>query len=168
MPSSGQHRGPYGRDLQRLLNWLGSGPPVSRLKLSDLSEFVASLQADHLAPASISRAIVTTRMFFKYLQLEGVVQDNPAELLGSQKNVGTHPQSNHAGSHQSLPGCPRTLRYLLATRPMPAGTVVRHRLPCSRSLRPATSQRSFAGRLLYGRREGLQTKNGPHGCGPSA
>ena len=75
----------YGRDLQRLLNWLGSGPPVSRLKLSDLSEFVASLQADHLDPASISRAIVTTRMFFKYLQLEGVVQDNPAELLGSQK-----------------------------------------------------------------------------------
>ncbi len=74
----------YGRDLRRLLNWIGSTPAV-RLKLSDLSEFVASLQAEQLAPASISRAIVATRMFYKYLQLEGVVQDNPAELLGSQK-----------------------------------------------------------------------------------
>lgn len=74
----------YGRDLRRLLSWMGS-TPANRIKLSDLSEFVALLQADKLAPASISRAIVTTRMFFKYLQLEGVVQDNPAELLGSQK-----------------------------------------------------------------------------------
>jgi len=74
----------YGRDLRRLIQWLGPTPP-QRLKLSDLSEFVAALQADQLAPASISRAIVATRMFFKYLQLEGVVQDNPAELLGSQK-----------------------------------------------------------------------------------
>jgi integrase/recombinase XerD len=74
----------YGRDLRRLLTWMGT-TPANRVKLADLSEFVALLQADKLAPASISRAIVTTRMFFKYLQLEGVVQDNPAELLGSQK-----------------------------------------------------------------------------------
>lgn len=74
----------YGRDLRRLLTWMGA-TPANRIKLTDLSEFVALLQADKLAPASISRAIVTTRMFFKYLQLEGIVQDNPAELLGSQK-----------------------------------------------------------------------------------
>lgn len=74
----------YGRDLRRLLTWMGS-TPANRVKLTDLSEFVGTLQADQLAPASISRAIVTTRMFFKYLQLEGIVQDNPAELLGSQK-----------------------------------------------------------------------------------
>lgn len=74
----------YGRDLRRLVGWMGATPP-QRLRLSDLSEFVASLQGERLAPASISRAIVATRMFFKYLQLEGVVQDNPAELLGTQK-----------------------------------------------------------------------------------
>lgn len=74
----------YGRDLRRLVTWMGA-TQAHRLKLSDLSEFVAWLQAEQLAPASISRAIVATRMFFKYLQLEGVVQDNPAELLGSQK-----------------------------------------------------------------------------------
>ena len=74
----------YGRDLRRLMTWKGA-TPAQRLKLADLSEFVAWLQAERLAPASISRAIVATRMFFKYLQLEGVVQDNPAELLGTQK-----------------------------------------------------------------------------------
>ncbi|MCA9132856.1 MAG: site-specific tyrosine recombinase XerD [Planctomycetales bacterium] len=74
----------YGRDLRRLMSWLGDRP-LNRLRLGDLSDFVAGLQGDGLAPASISRAIVATRMFFKYLQLEGVVQDNPSELLETQK-----------------------------------------------------------------------------------
>lgn len=74
----------YGRDLKRLLNWLGNSS-LMRLKLSDMSQFVASLQKEKLAPSSISRTIVATRMFFKYLQLEGVVRDNPTELLGTQK-----------------------------------------------------------------------------------
>ena len=74
----------YGRDLKRMMLWLGSRP-INRLSLAELTDFVASLQQEKLAPASISRAIVTIRMFFKYLQLEGIVQDNPAELLASQK-----------------------------------------------------------------------------------
>ena len=74
----------YGRDLNKLIAWLGK-KPINHLRLSDLSEFVASLQAEELAPTSISRGIVAIRMFFKYLQLEGVVQDNPSELLPSQK-----------------------------------------------------------------------------------
>jgi integrase/recombinase XerD len=74
----------YGRDLKKLLDWL-AGKPVNRLKLADLTEFVASLQSHKLAASSISRAIVTTRMFFKYLQLEGIVKDNPSELLATQR-----------------------------------------------------------------------------------
>lgn len=74
----------YGRDLKRLLAWLGDAS-LAQLKLADLSEFVASLQRETLAPSSISRTIVATRMFFKYLQLEGIIRDNPTELLGSQK-----------------------------------------------------------------------------------
>lgn len=74
----------YGRDLKRLLTWLGTAP-VTRMKLADLSDYIASLQKETLAASSISRAIVSTRMFFKYLQLEGVIRDNPTELLGTQK-----------------------------------------------------------------------------------
>ncbi len=74
----------YGRDLKKLLNWLGTRP-VNKMTLADLSHFIASLQKDKLAASSISRAIVSTRMFFKYLQLESVIQDNPTELLATQK-----------------------------------------------------------------------------------
>ncbi|MCA9193670.1 MAG: site-specific tyrosine recombinase XerD [Planctomycetales bacterium] len=74
----------YSRDLRRLLSWMGQRT-VNHIRLSDLGDFIESLKSEKLAPTSISRAIVSTRMFFKYLQLEGVVQDNPSELIETQK-----------------------------------------------------------------------------------
>jgi integrase/recombinase XerD len=46
---------------------------------------MAWLQGKKLAPPSVARHIVAVKLFFRYLQLEGVVRDNPAELLGTQK-----------------------------------------------------------------------------------
>lgn len=74
----------YRRDLQRFLPWVGGRSPRS-LTLGDLSDYVARLHDQGLAPTSISRHIVAIRTFFKYLQLEGIVTENPAELLGTQK-----------------------------------------------------------------------------------
>ena len=74
----------YRRDIQRFHRWL-AGRSLTRLRLADLSDFVAWLHTHGLAPASIARHIVTLRMYGRYLQLEGVIQDNLAELLGSQK-----------------------------------------------------------------------------------
>jgi len=74
----------YQRDIRRFRHWL-SGRPLLGLKIADLSDFVAWLHGLSLAPASIARHIVALRMFFRYLQLEGVLRDNLAELLGSQK-----------------------------------------------------------------------------------
>jgi integrase/recombinase XerD len=73
----------YGRDLRRLQQW-AAGAALNKLKLADLSEFIGWLQRQKLAATSISRIIVATRIFFKYLQLEGVIQDNPSELLHTQ------------------------------------------------------------------------------------
>ncbi len=73
----------YGRDLRRLQKW-AAGKALAKLQLSDLSEFIASLQQEKLAATSISRAIVATRIFYKYLQLESVIRDNPSELLQTQ------------------------------------------------------------------------------------
>ena len=64
--------------------WANGRTPAS-LEISDLSDYVASLHTEKLAAASIARNIVALRMYFRYLQLEGVLQDNKAELLGSQK-----------------------------------------------------------------------------------
>jgi integrase/recombinase XerD len=76
----------YHRDLQRFQKWLrASNKAIPALNIRDLSDFVGWLHELKLAPASIARNIVAMRMFFRYLQLENILRDNLAELLGSQK-----------------------------------------------------------------------------------
>ncbi len=95
----------YRRDLVHFFEWLaekggqspffqstlravpakGDCPPFSALSIRDLADYVGWLHARELAPASIARHIVSLKVFFRYLQLEGVMADNLAELLGSQK-----------------------------------------------------------------------------------
>ncbi|MEM7478766.1 MAG: tyrosine recombinase, partial [Planctomycetota bacterium] len=67
-------------------------------QLAELSKFVGHLQTQQLAASSVSRTIVATRMFFKYLQLEGALEDNPSELLSTQKTWERIPKaiSQHA------------------------------------------------------------------------
>ena len=74
----------YRRDLQRFETWRGNRP-ITGLKISQLSDYVGWLSDQNLASSSIARHLVTLKMFFKYLQLEGVLRENLAELLGSQK-----------------------------------------------------------------------------------
>ena len=74
----------YGRDIKRFSQWLADRS-IPKLTVSQLSDYVAWLSQFKLAPSSIARNIVAVKMFFKYLQLEGILVDNHAELLGSQK-----------------------------------------------------------------------------------
>ena len=74
----------YRRDLQRFFQWLGDRP-IQGLQIADLGDYAGWLAQQQLAPASIARHLVSLRVFFRYLQLEGVLQENLAELLGSQK-----------------------------------------------------------------------------------
>lgn len=74
----------YSRDLKRFQTWL-AGRTITALTIRDLADFVGWLHEQTLAPSTIARHIVALRMFFRYLQLEGVLTENLAELLGSQK-----------------------------------------------------------------------------------
>ena len=74
----------YRRDLTRFFEWL-AGRTIRELSIRDLADYMGWLNQKQLAPASIARHIVSLKVFFRYLQLEGVLQDNLAELLGSQK-----------------------------------------------------------------------------------
>ena len=74
----------YRRDLARFSEWLAGRSPA-KLSVRDLSDYMAWLQTKKLAPPSVARHMVAVKLFFRYLQLEGVVRDNPAELLGTQK-----------------------------------------------------------------------------------
>ncbi|TWU59139.1 Tyrosine recombinase XerD [Rubripirellula tenax] len=74
----------YGRDMTRFVTWVGDRR-LGGLTVGDLTDYMGQLRTFDLAPASIARNLVAVRTFFKFLQLEGVVQDNPAELLATQK-----------------------------------------------------------------------------------
>ncbi len=74
----------YRRDLRRFYAWL-SGRRVPNLTISDLSEYPAWLSDAGLAPTSVARHVVSLKVFFRYLQLEGVLVDNQASLLVARK-----------------------------------------------------------------------------------
>jgi integrase/recombinase XerD len=74
----------YHRDLRRFYTWL-AGRRVAQLSIQELADYAGWLHQRKLAPSSIARHLASLRIFFRYLQLEGLLRDNLAELLGSQK-----------------------------------------------------------------------------------
>lgn len=74
----------YGRDLRRFVVWL-RGRRIAGLTVAELAGYPAWLREQQLAPTSVSRHVVSLKVFFKYLQLEGALSDNQAALLASQK-----------------------------------------------------------------------------------
>jgi integrase/recombinase XerD len=74
----------YRRDLRRFFTWLGQRK-IPTLSIRELADYAGWLHQRELAPASLGRHIVSLKLFYRYLQLEGVLTDNPVELLGSQK-----------------------------------------------------------------------------------
>jgi integrase/recombinase XerD len=74
----------YRRDLRRFFAWLGERR-IPALSIRELADYAGWLHEQELAPASLGRHIVSLKLFFRYLQLEAVLTENPVELLGSQK-----------------------------------------------------------------------------------
>jgi integrase/recombinase XerD len=74
----------YRRDTARFFQWL-QGRTVTTLSIRELADYVAWLHEKKLNPTSIARHIASLKVFFRYLQLEGVLVESQAELLGSQK-----------------------------------------------------------------------------------
>ena len=74
----------YRRDLRRFFEWL-AGRSIPDLTIRDLADYTTWLHQQKFSPATLARHLVSLKVFFRYLQLEGVLQDNLAELLGSQK-----------------------------------------------------------------------------------
>ncbi len=62
--------------MQKFVDWVGK-KRLANLQIGDLSDFVATLHDQGLAPASVARNVVAVRTFFKYLQLEGIVARTP-------------------------------------------------------------------------------------------
>jgi integrase/recombinase XerD len=74
----------YQRDIASFYRWL-DGRRIHDLTVTHLSDYAGWLHDRKLAASSISRNIVSVKLFFRYLQLEGILRDNVVELLASQK-----------------------------------------------------------------------------------
>jgi len=70
----------YRRDLDGFAAWLSGRNPLT-VTIQDLGDFLGDLVRRGRARASIARQAATLRSFHAFLQLEGVVADNPAERL---------------------------------------------------------------------------------------
>jgi integrase/recombinase XerD len=74
----------YRRDLARFFQWL-AGRGLATLTTSDLADYPAWLTDQGLASTSVARHVVSLKSFFRYLVLEGVLNENQAALVASQK-----------------------------------------------------------------------------------
>ena len=97
----------YRRDLERFMKWLG-GRAVAQLSIQELADYANWLHQRELAPASIARHLVSLKLFCRYLQLEGLLRENLAELLGSQKLWERIPKVLSPGKVDELLSAPRS------------------------------------------------------------
>jgi integrase/recombinase XerC len=74
----------YRIDLIEFAAFLGSGA-LENVAYPDLRRFLALLKARQLKPRTLARKLSSLRSFFKYLQREKIVKDNPAALLVTPK-----------------------------------------------------------------------------------
>ncbi|TWU24629.1 site-specific tyrosine recombinase XerD [Bythopirellula polymerisocia] len=96
----------YRRDLARFFSWLGSRR-LQSLSVNDLAEYPAWLGEKQLSPKSITRHVASLKVFFRFVQLEGALTDNQAELLGTQKLWQKVPQVLSVSQVESLLSAPR-------------------------------------------------------------
>lgn len=81
----------YLADLESFQKFLGK-TPVEKVDYMHLRRFLAHLRSLELKPRSLARKLSSLRSFFKFLQREGVIKDNPAVLLMSPKLDKTLPK----------------------------------------------------------------------------
>ena len=80
----------YLRDLQKLLVYLqGAGIDVSEVTLDDLRHFVAGLHDIGIGPRSQCRIISGIRSFYRFMTLDGRMENDPTQLLESPQ-LGDH------------------------------------------------------------------------------
>lgn len=77
----------YHRDLTRFFEWNRTQGLVSarQIDLQYLTEYLKHLHDQHLAASTIARHLVSIKMFFRFLVLEGVLVESSVELLSSPK-----------------------------------------------------------------------------------
>lgn len=76
----------YMRDLEKLLSYLQEEKiPVLDVKTANLEAFSATIADIGISPRTQARILSGVRAFYRYLVLDGFIEDDPTELLESPK-----------------------------------------------------------------------------------
>lgn len=81
----------YGLDLKEFLAFMGE-TPIPEIKYLHLRKFLAALREKDYRPRTTARKLSCLRSFFKFLQREGLIKDNPAVLMLTPKLDKTLPK----------------------------------------------------------------------------
>jgi len=77
----------YGRDLTRFCEWYAQHGPSTfhELTVGLFTSYLQELSESGLATSSMARHLVSVKMLFRYLMLEGLVAESVVELINSPK-----------------------------------------------------------------------------------
>ena len=80
----------YKNDIEKLMGFMRSeGLRAEDVRLEHLQTFAASLHDIGVSPRSQCRILSGIRTFFRFLQIDGYIKDDPSELLESPR-LGSH------------------------------------------------------------------------------
>lgn len=83
---SANTRDAYEHDVERFAEWCESeGRDVLTTDLALLHQYTEALYATDAAASSIARMLCGVRSFFRFLQLDGMIEQDPSELLESPR-----------------------------------------------------------------------------------
>lgn len=83
---SSNTRDAYEHDVERFAEWCESeGRDVLTTDLALLHQYTEALYATDAAASSIARMLCGVRSFFRFLQLDGMIEQDPSELLESPR-----------------------------------------------------------------------------------
>lgn len=82
----------YSTDLHQFCNWCSqTGILISTATQKDLESYLMEA-GKHKTPRSVARVVSSLKQFYKYLNMEEIIQENPAELLEIPKLEKYFPQ----------------------------------------------------------------------------
>ena len=95
----------YRADLERLARSLGNRP-LEGTREEDLIRALRQMRLAGNSPRSAARWVAAVRGFFTFLQIEGMLQDNPSAQLEAPKSWRPLPQTLASGEVESLLDAP--------------------------------------------------------------
>ena len=96
----------YGRDLDRFSCFCGGADASAPRSPEEIGRYLDSLYQDGCSARTVARHLTSLRNFYRHLQRERRMEDNPTELLSAPKAMQAIPKFLNAAEVEKLLGAP--------------------------------------------------------------